>query len=246
MSIAEKMREIAAQVGPEHVYRTVYDEGLNVLVPGKEEINGEILDTFSRIDFAGKSVVDLGCNFGFFTFLAARLGAREVVGVDREAAVLRGCNILKKHFNSSASFELHDIDDPRCALLGRTFDIAMLVEFIGKTFVVENRIAPALAFLERLSQKELIVSVQKAYWIRKELGTSSETLRGMYADRYVRDGSFYLLDYVRDFFAPRWRMEPISEMAAGYEKPRKFLRFLKHRPGADAPAIPPATGAVSG
>jgi 2-polyprenyl-3-methyl-5-hydroxy-6-metoxy-1,4-benzoquinol methylase len=74
MSIVEQMREIAARVGPEHVYRTVYDEGLNVLVPGKEVIDAEILDTFSRIDFKGKSVVDLGCNFGFFTFFAARLG----------------------------------------------------------------------------------------------------------------------------------------------------------------------------
>ncbi|MFZ5810477.1 MAG: class I SAM-dependent methyltransferase [Thermodesulfobacteriota bacterium] len=227
MSIVEQMREIAVKVGPEHVYRTVYDEGLNVLVPGKEAVGGEILDIFSRIDFKGKSVVDLGCNFGFFTFFAARLGAREVVGVDREAEVLRGCEILKNHFQSPASFENHDIEDPNCALLERTFDIAMLVEFIGKTFVLENRIAPTLAFLERLSGRELIVSVQKMYWIRKELGTSPETLLAMYPERYVRDGSFHLLEYVRDYYAPRWSMEPISEMCEGYEKPRKFFRFLK-------------------
>ncbi|QLA19694.1 class I SAM-dependent methyltransferase [Desulfolutivibrio sulfoxidireducens] len=227
MSLVEQIREIAAQIGREHVYRTVYDERLNVLVPGKEDINGEILDTFARIDFAGKSVVDVGCNFGFFTFFAARLGAREVVGVDREAGVLRGCEILKRHFNSPVSFEAHDIEDPCCALLERTYDIAMLVEFIGKTFVLENRIASTLAFLERLSERELIVSVQKVYWIRKELGTSAETLHALYPERYVRDGSFHLLEYVRDFYAPRWRMEPISDMREGYEKPRKLIRFLK-------------------
>jgi len=227
MSIAEKMREIAARVGPEHVYRTVYDEELRVLVPGKEDINADILDTFARIDFTGKSVVDLGCNFGFFTFYAARLGARQVVGVDREQGVLRGCEILKQHFNSPVSFEAHDIDDPACSLLSRTFDVAMLVEFIGKTFVVENRIAPALGFLEKLSRRELIVSVQKIYWIKKELGSTPEAMRAIYTDRYVRGGSFYLLDYVRDFFAPRWRMEPVSELNGDeYEKPRKFLRFV--------------------
>jgi hypothetical protein len=150
-----------------------------------------------------------------------------VVGVDRETEVLRGCEILKKHFQSSARFENHDIADPCCTLLGRTFDIAMLVEFIGKTFVVENRVAPMLSFLERLSERELIVSVQKMYWIRKELGTSPEVLKGLYSERYVRDGSFHLLEYVRDYYAPRWRMEPISQMSEGYEKPRKFLRFLK-------------------
>lgn len=227
MSIAEKMREIASQVGPEHVYRTVYDEDLRVLVPGKEDINAEILDTFSRIDFTGKSVVDLGCNFGFFTFYAARLGARQVVGVDREEGVLQGCEVLKEYFNSPVSFEAHDIYDPACTLPKRTFDIAMLVEFIGKTFIVENRIASTLGFLERLSKRELIVSVQKIYWIRKELGTTPEALRGMYTDRYVQGGSFFLLDYVRDFFAPRWRMEPISELNGEYEKPRKLLRFVR-------------------
>jgi len=227
MSIAEKMRAIASQVGPEHVYRTVYDEDLRVLVPGKEDINAEILDTFSRIDFAGKSVVDLGCNFGFFTFYAARLGARQVVGVDREEGVLQGCEVLKEYFNSPVSFEAHDIYDPACTLPERTFDIAMLVEFIGKTFIVENRIASTLGFLERLSKRELIVSVQKIYWIRKELGTTPEALRGVYTDRYVRDGSFFLLDYVQDFFAPRWRMEPISELNGEYEKPRKLLRFVR-------------------
>jgi SAM-dependent methyltransferase len=227
MSIAEKMREIASKVGPEHVYRTVYDEDLRVLVPGKEDINAEILDTFSRIDFTGKSVVDLGCNFGFFTFYAARLGARQVVGVDREEGVLQGCEVLKDYFNSPVSFEAHDIYDPACTLPERTFDIAMLVEFIGKTFIVENRIAPTLGFLEKLSERELIVSVQKIYWIRKELGTTPEALRGMYTDRYVQGGSFFLLDYVRDFFAPRWRMEPISELNGEYEKPRKLLRFVR-------------------
>ncbi|MEF3697572.1 class I SAM-dependent methyltransferase [Desulfolutivibrio sp.] len=227
MSIAEKMREIASLVGPEHVYRTVYDEDLRVLVPGKEDINAEILDTFSRIDFTDKSVVDLGCNFGFFTFYAARLGARQVVGVDREEGVLQGCEVLKDYFNSPVSFEAHDIYDPACTLPERTFDIAMLVEFIGKTFILENRIAPTLGFLEKLSERELIVSVQKIYWIRKELGTTPEALRGVYTDRYVRDGSFYLLDYVQDFFAPRWRMEPISELNGEYEKPRKLLRFVR-------------------
>lgn len=226
MSIVEKIRAIATQVGAEHVYRTVYDENLRVLVPGREDINSEILETFSRIDFTGKSVVDLGCNFGFFTFQAARLGARHVVGVDREEGVLQGCEVLKQYFNSPVAFEAHDIYDPACTLPGRRFDIAMLVEFIGKTFIRENRIAPTLAFLERLSDRELILSVQKIYWIRKELRTTPEALMAIYPERYVRDGSFFLLDYVRDFFAPRWRMEPISEMADGYEKPRKLLRFL--------------------
>lgn len=217
---------LADAIEPEHRYRTVYDTDFSVLVPGKEVIDPDTLTAFSRIDFAGRTVVDLGCNFGFFTFQARRLGAAEVVGVDREARVLDGCELLKRHFAvDGVAFARHDIDDPACSLPARRFDIAMLVEFIGKTFVLENRVAPALAFLERLSDRELIVSVQKIYWIRKELGTTPERMRELYPAKYVVGGDFLLLDYVRDFFAPRWRMETLSPMADGYEKPRKFLRF---------------------
>jgi len=218
---------LAAAIPPEHRYRTVYDADFSVLVPGKEAIDADTLAAFSRIDFAGRTVVDLGCNFGFFSFQARRLGAASVVGVDRESRVLDGCALLQRHFAiNGVAFECHDIDDTACSLPRRVFDIAMLVEFIGKTFILENRVAPALAFLERLSDQELIVSVQKIYWIRKELGTTAEKLKAVYPAKYIADGDFLLLDFVCDCLSPRWRMEALSPMADGYEKPRKFLRFV--------------------
>jgi SAM-dependent methyltransferase len=227
MPSLQEFLTLAASLAPIHRYRTVYDADFSVLVPGKEAIDANTLAAFSRIDFAGRSVVDIGCNFGFFTFQARRLGAASVVGVDRESRVLEGCELLRQHFGiDNVSFACHDIADPACPLATHAFDIAMLVEFIGKTFVVQNRVAPALAFLERLSDRELIVSVQKIYWIRKELGTTPKQLGTLYPARYIDGGDFLLLEYVRDFLAPRWRMEALSPMADGYEKPRKFLRFV--------------------
>jgi SAM-dependent methyltransferase len=227
MSPLQEFLALVASIDPLHRYRTVYDADFSVLVPGKEAIDADTLAAFSRIDFTGKRVVDLGCNFGFFSFQARRLGAASVLGVDREPLVLDGCELLRRHFGLGAvAFECHDIGDPACPLPGRTFDVALLVEFIGKTFVVQGRVAPALAFLERLSDRELIVSVQKIYWIRKELGTTPERLRAIYPARYIDGGDFRLLDYVRDLLAPRWRMEVLSPLADGYEKPRKFLRFV--------------------
>ena len=55
---------LADAIEPEHRYRTVYDADFSVLVPGKEVIDPDTLAAFSRIDFTGRSVVDLGCNFG--------------------------------------------------------------------------------------------------------------------------------------------------------------------------------------
>ncbi|MHC1711573.1 MAG: class I SAM-dependent methyltransferase [Solidesulfovibrio sp.] len=227
MSPLQEFLELATAIKPENRYRTVYDTDFSVLLPGKEEIDADLLETYSRIHFAGHSVVDLGCNFGFFSFQARRLGAVRVVGVDRQGQVLRGCELLSQHYGiDHVSFECHDIEDPACTMSGCSFDIAMMVEFFGKSFVTENRVASNLAFLERLSQRELIVSLQKIYWIRKDLGTTAKRLREIYPAKYITDGDFLLLDFVRDYFAPRWRMELLSPVTDGYEKPRKFLRFV--------------------
>jgi SAM-dependent methyltransferase len=219
--------DLATVIKPENRYRTVYDTDFSVLLPGKEKIDADILADYSRINFAGRSVVDIGCNFGFFSFQAKRLGAVKVVGVDRQGQVLKGCELLRQHFGiDNVSFECHDIEDPACTMSEGSFDIAMMVELFGKSFVTEDRIASNLAFLERLSHRELILSLQKIYWIRKELGTTAKQLREIYPAQYVTDGDFLLLDFVRDYFAPRWRMESLSPMTDGYEKPRKFLRFV--------------------
>lgn len=228
MADLDVLRNIIAELDSEHVYRTIYDADLNVLVPGKEQIDQDTLRAFRSIDFTGKSVVDLGCNFGFFTFEAKRQGANSVLGVDREAAVLEGCRILQRYFDlDGVQFAAYDIEERSCSLLNEKFDLAMLVEFIGKGIVNAGKVDAALSFLERLSDKELIVSVQKAYWINKELQTTPDILARIYPERYIRDGDFLLLEYVRDFFAPKWTMLPLSETELGYEKPRKFLRFVR-------------------
>lgn len=227
MSLLEEFLALAASVPPLHRYRTVYDSDFSVLVAGTEVIDADTLAAFSRIDFAGKTVVDLGCNFGFFAFQAKRLGAVSVLGVDRERQVLDGCELLRRHFGlSDVTFECHDIAAPACPLPTRSFDIAMLVEFIGKTFVLENRVGATMDFLASLSDRELVCSVQKTYLIRKELGTTPDRLMELYPAKYIDGGEFRLLDYVRDRLAPRWRMEALSPLADGFEKPRKFLRFV--------------------
>lgn len=233
MSPLQEFLALAARLDAFHRYRTVYDADLSVLLPGKEDIDASALAAFSRMDFRGKSVVDVGCNLGFFTFQAKRLGAARVVGVDREQGVLDGCELLRRHFGlSGVTFERHDIAASPRFLATRRFDVAMLLEFIGKNCVVQNQVAPVLASLECLAERELVVSVQKSYWIRKELRTTAQGLRALYPARYVVDGAFCLLDYVCDRLAPRWRMEALSELAPGYEKPRKYVRFERKMPPA--------------
>ena len=224
----ERLRELVSGLEPEHVYRTIYDENLNPVIEGTEPLDPQGLQDFRKVDFAGKRVVDLGCNFGFFSFQARRLGAASVTGVDREEKVLEGAAMLRDIFGlDGVEFVSCDIEKPVASLTSRKFDTAMLVEFIGKTFVREGFIPPALAFLETLSDKELVLSVQKTYMIRKELGATVEEMRRHYPEAYIQGGDVLVLDFVRDFFKDRWKIEMLSDVADGYEKPRKYMRLSK-------------------
>lgn len=224
----KRLRELVATLDPQHVYRTVYDEDLRPIIQGAEPLDRQGLADFSRLDFSGKRVADLGCNFGFFAFQARRLGAAEVLGVDREPDVLDGAAILRDIFGlDGIDFLACDIEKRPNSLTGRSFDLVMLVEFIGKTYVREGRVPDVLAFLETLTDREMVLSVQKSYMIHKELGATLEDMTRHYPAPYLRDGEVLVLDFVRDFFKDRWRVEMLSDLADGYEKPRKFLRCAR-------------------
>jgi len=213
----------------ERIYRTIYDEELNVVVPGVEPIVPEELEHFGRVDFTGKTVLDMGCNFGFFAFQARRQGAAHVLGVDCDEHALQGARIMQSIFGLDAiDFESADFDARPNPLQGRLFDMAMLVEFIGKGYTRSGNVPRLLGFLETLSEKELLVSVRRDYHIRQELGLDEETVLALYPREYVGGGLLRLMDYVRDFFAPRWQVDVISPPFEGHDKARKYLRFHKN------------------
>jgi len=69
---------------------------------------------FDKIDFEGKSVLDIGCWDGYFCFRAEQLGASRVVGLDNPRfrwGGLAGFEFLKEHFESSVEFREGTIFD---------------------------------------------------------------------------------------------------------------------------------------
>ncbi|HMA13862.1 MAG: class I SAM-dependent methyltransferase [Bacteroidota bacterium] len=61
-------------------------------------------------DMAGKTVLDLGCSFGFFCFEALRRGARRVVGYDVDPDSVRRARLLAECMGVDAEFHLRDIE----------------------------------------------------------------------------------------------------------------------------------------
>lgn len=61
-------------------------------------------------DLSGKSVVDLGCNHGFFCFEALRRGAARAVGYDHSKQIVRRANRLAEIKQAPAEISVRDLD----------------------------------------------------------------------------------------------------------------------------------------
>jgi len=95
------------------------------ITPGKSPVyrlESEYL--FDRIDFRSKSVLDIGCWDGYFSFTAEQRGAKRVVGLDNlkfRGGTLDGFNFLHRHFQSSVEWREGSI----FALPDESFDIVL-------------------------------------------------------------------------------------------------------------------------
>jgi len=61
-------------------------------------------------DLSGKSVLDVGCSFGFFCFEAVKRGASRVVGYDVDPDSIRKARLLADVLGASVEFGLRDIE----------------------------------------------------------------------------------------------------------------------------------------
>ncbi len=78
-------------------------------------------------DLTGKSVLDLGCNYGYFCFEAKRRGAARVVGLDVDADALRKARLLAQCLGLEVEFQLRDIEaEP----LAESFDYILCLNLL--------------------------------------------------------------------------------------------------------------------
>lgn len=77
-------------------------------------------------DLTGKSVLDIGCNAGFYSFEMARRGAAEVVGIDTDEHYLTQARFAAREVGAShvnfRNLSVYDI-----ARLGRRFDVVIFM-----------------------------------------------------------------------------------------------------------------------
>jgi 2-polyprenyl-3-methyl-5-hydroxy-6-metoxy-1,4-benzoquinol methylase len=94
---------------------------------------GEATDTEAKLpmlelpeDMTGKSLLDIGCNEGFFAFEAERRGASPVLAVDAHKAVREKFEIVKSILNSNVEFMNLNVLDLDPGKIGE-FDVVLFL-----------------------------------------------------------------------------------------------------------------------
>lgn len=78
-------------------------------------------------DLTGKSILDVGCRYGFFSFEAAKRGARRVLGVDFDDDALRKAEKLKEVLGTDVEFRKLDITRQK---IDETFDLVVCLNVL--------------------------------------------------------------------------------------------------------------------
>ena len=226
MDKIKELEEILKSVGPQNIWHPVVVNSDKLLADGIGETADGIRDRDGILDFQGKTVVDLGCNFGHYSFFVRNAGARDVLGIDMDERIIRGCEILKAlHDVDRVNFRPLDI--MKANGIGK-FDIGMMIDIIGRDKIRTGAAKDYLNSLERMSQKEMLLTLRPRYHIRKKLGTDIQKMRERYPVEYIRNSYFYMVDFVRDRFKATWEMQILSG-PNDPEGTKQTLHFLKRK-----------------
>ena len=207
MELRAELKQLLKSAGPEKIWRPVYDNEKVLLADGHEDMRDGCPRDLSIVDFQGKTVLDIGCNFGFYSFLAKQKGAGEVVGVDIDEWAIKGCRLLQALYGfENMHFSVADFTKPD---FYRVFDISIMINFIGKKLIIDG-IYATLKAAERLSRSTMIISALPHYSIPKHLKGDTETIIRHYSSDYIKNNRFFLVDFLRDYFRDNWDMSIIS------------------------------------
>ncbi len=137
-----------------------------------------VLASLDRIgfpnDFSGKTVLDVGCNAGYYSFVAKRRGAERVLGVELDPHCFRQAQYLSNLLGIDVQFindDAHNVD----AGLG-TFDIVICTGLIYHIADPTN----VLSKLSAVSTDTLLI--ESAFLLDPALSSMARFIEGTYMD----------------------------------------------------------------
>jgi len=102
-------------------------------------------------DLSGKTVLDIGCNSGFFSFLCESRGAKKVIGIDRNSHYIKQANFCSKIKNSNVDFRIMNVYDINN--IGINFDVVL---FLGTLYHLTD-LETVMKIISNINKKTLIL-----------------------------------------------------------------------------------------
>lgn len=227
-----ELKDILKTVGPQNIWRPVVVNADHLLADGIGEAGDGLAENMGNLDFKGKTVLDLGCNFGYYSFLARSAGARRVLGIDADARIIRGCEIITA-LNGVDRVAFLAIDIVKAEGIGK-FDIGLMIDLIGRQMIRTGTAKAVLDSLESLSEKEMVLTLRPRYHIPKKLAGDFQGLKEKYPADYIRDNYFHAFDYVCDRFKANWEATLISAQNGPEVEYKQTLHFVRRTPAPNS------------
>jgi tRNA (mo5U34)-methyltransferase len=142
--------EIKTWISQQRWYQRI-SVGDGITTPGSVDSLRRLSD-LKLPDLRGKSVLDIGCNSGMYSFECERLGASRVVGIDVDTVRLNQAATLKTILGSKAEFL--ELGLEQAASLGR-FDVVLCIAVLHE---VPDLIG-ALLTLKEVAQETIFLEI---------------------------------------------------------------------------------------
>jgi SAM-dependent methyltransferase len=135
--------------------------GPGIYTPGGEDTEGKLKRLDLPANLSGKSVLDIGCNEGYFAFEAERRGASRVLGIDANEKVRPKFELVKELLRSRVEFRALSVYDLDQATIGK-FDLVFFLavfHHLRYPFLALDKIA---SVTDGLAVMEIPVAVAKS------------------------------------------------------------------------------------
>ncbi len=110
-------------------------------------------------DLSGQTVLDIGCNAGFYSFEMKRRGAARVLGIDHNATYLRQAELARECLGLDVEFrqmEVYDVDR-----LGETFDVVL---FMGVLYHLRHPLYALEKVASRVRRLLIFQTMERGAW----------------------------------------------------------------------------------
>ena len=199
----DDIRQLLARLGPSRIWRPVLAPDGSRIAPAGDGREIPDLDNYiGNLKLAGKTVADLGCNLGYFAFLAQKRGAKAALGLDIDPEIIHAANQLSRlHDTAEVSFQTCDFlrhaPETPC-------DMAMLIDFIGRQIIAKGRVKTVVAAAKNWACREIFFTLRPVYNL-DDLPLPQQALEQLYPG-FIRDKAFYLAQYLAHEIGSAWTL----------------------------------------